>query len=342
MSSILFSLGGPVSAVLLAVMVGGVLIALVTESNAITAYSVLVDGAFGNLTAFTETLLKAAPLLVTSVGIMVAFRGKAINLGAEGQLYMGAIATTWIGAFWRDLPAGLYVPLAAIAAMIAGGLWAAIPGYLKARAKINEVITSLMLNYVAIYFVDFLVNGPWRDPAGPEPQTPPIVAAARMGYVIPGTRLHTGIIIAAVCLFLAYLLLWRTGLGFRIRSVGSGPDAALQAGINVPATIVLVMMISGALAGLAGMGEISGVHYRLLPGISGGYGYTAIVVALLGKLRPLGVTLASVLFAGLVVGADSMQQFAMVPASLVLVIQGLTILFVIASDAAVIRLRPAR
>lgn len=341
MRGILLELAGPFAAVALALVVGGVLIRLVTESGPIVAYSVLVQGAFGSVSASSETLVKAAPLLLTAVGIMVAFRAKVINLGAEGQLYMGAIATAGIGGFWSELPGPVYLPLTVGASMIAGAAWAAIPGILKARAKVNEVITSLMMNYVAIYLVDFLVNGPWRDPRGPEPMTPSIVAAARLGHVMPQSRLHIGIVFAVVSVVLAYVLLWRSGLGFRIRAVGAGPDASLQAGISVPKTIVLVMAISGGLAGLAGMGEIAGVHFRLMPGISGGYGFTAIVVALLGKLRPVGVAIASLLFAGLVVGADSMQQFAMVPAALVLVIQGLTILFVIGADAIANRLRIA-
>lgn len=329
---ILTSLVASIGAVAMALITGGILILLFTDANPFFAYFVLLDGAFGSLFGITETIVKGCPLLITALGLMVAFRCKVWNIGAEGQLCMGAVATTGVGAFWLGLPAPLYIPLIILASIAGGAAWAAIPGVLKAKAKVNEVITTLMLNNIAILLIGFLVNGPWKDPIGPEPQSPKIISSAILVPLIAQTRLNIGILIPIIFSFITYTLLWRTGLGFRIRAAGANPDASSQAGINISKKIVLVMGISGGLAGLAGMHEVLGIHYRLLQGISANYGYQAIVVALLGKLHPLGVVIASVFFAGLAVGADNMQQFAMVPAALVFVIQGVVILFVICAD----------
>ena len=339
MRRILVSLSSTLVAIMLACGVGALLILLFTDSDPVLAFWSLIQAAFGNTYGFTETLGKAIPLLLISLGLIIAFRCRIFNVGAEGQLYMGAIVAGWIGAFWHGLPGPLYLPLILLASVLCGAMWAAIPGILKAKARVNEIVTCLMLNYIAMHLAGFLAVGPLRDPeiSGLGAQTPNIVPSAALPPLIAQTRLHAGVFLAIFLTFLSYLFMWKTGLGFRIRATGANPDASKHAGIGVSKNIVLVMAISGGLAGLAGMVEVLGIHHCLLIGMSANYGYLAILVALLGKLQIVGVVIASVMFAGLIVGGDGMQQFAMVPAALVYVIQGLTVLFVICADALLVR-----
>jgi len=326
------------AAMLLAFAVGGLLI-LSTGVNPLAAYAALAEGAFGNVFGLTETMVKATPLLFAGLGIVLAFRARVWNIGAEGQLYMGALAGTWVGINLVGLPAWIHLPITALAGCLAGGLWAAVPGLLRTRLRVNEVITTLMGNFIAFLFINYLVYGPMKDPTGYEIQSRAIQPSAVLFKLIPGTRFHAGFVLALLCAVAVHVLLWYTVIGYRIRAVGANPEAARYGGIKVSHYLLLALVLSGALAGLAGMSEISGFHYRLRDDISPGYGYTAIVVALLGRLHPLGVILAAILFAALEVGAHAMQRAMGIPIVIVYFIQGLVILCVLASDYLVQRRR---
>jgi simple sugar transport system permease protein len=253
-------------------------------------------------------------------------------VGAEGQIYMGALAATWVGLALAGLPNWVHLPLSLLAGAIGGALWASIPGFLKAYRRVNEVIVSLMLNYIAILFVSWLVHGPMQEVGGFMPQTPRVAPAAQLPLLMPPLRLHAGVLLALGAAVLVYFMLFRMSLGYRIRAVGANPSAARLGGIEVNRSIVLVMLLSGALTGLAGANEVLGFHYRLLDGISPGYGFTAMVVALLGKLHPLGAVAAAYLFASLNVGADMMQRIVRVPIALSYVIQALVVLCLLGTE----------
>lgn len=322
---------GPVVAVAAAFAIGAVLIAI-AGVDPLVAYQALLLGAFVNKTALAETLIKAAPLTLAGLGIMFAFRTNTFNMGAEGQIYFGALAATVVALALPDLPRVILVPVLILAAALGGGLWAAIPAYLKATRGSSEIILTIMLNYVAILFTGFLLQGPLQAPGTNTPVSPFIPANAQAPIIWGGTRLHASVLLAVVVAIGAYLLLWHTPIGLKMRAVGDTPGTAKAVGIPVTRMVVLSMAISGALAGLAGMGEITGVHSRLLSGFSPGYGNTAIAVALVGKLNPVGVVLSGIFFAALRTGADTMQRWVAVPASLSYVLQGMVVLFVLVGE----------
>ena len=315
--------------VLLAFLIGAVLI-LITGANPVEAYGALLRAAFGSANGFAETMVKATPLILAGLGVMVAYRAQFWNIGAEGQIYLGSILATIVGVSLRGLPLLIHLPLTLLAGVAGGALWGFIPGLLKARFRVNEVITTLLLNYIAIGLTSYLVHNPLRDQASGIPISPQLAESAWLPILLPRTRFHLGIVLAIAAAALIHFLLTRTVLGYRIRAIGEGRRAAQTGGIQVGRTIVLTMILSGALAGLAGAVEIAGVQHRLVEGFSPGYGYLAIAVALLGGLNPFGVTLAAILFAALLNGADAMQRTAEVPITVVFVIEGLVILFVAA------------
>lgn len=320
----------PILAVLCALALSAIIIALVGVSP-LDAYGALVKGALGSPRALTQTALRSGPLLLISLGLILAFRSKIWNIGAEGQFYMGALTAAWFALTFPNLspPAMLLALLAA--GFIGGALWGLIPALLRAFLGANEIVTSLLLNYVAMFFISYLVRSPLKDPTSFLPQSAPMPASAAIP-LIPGTRLHLGIVLAVLCAPLIAWIVWRTPLGYRIRVVGANPDAARFAGISVPLNIILVMVLSGGMAGVAGMFEVAAVHHRLMEGISPGFGFTAIVVALLGQLNPFGAVLSSFFFASLVIGADAMQRVVGLPVALTEVIQALVVLFVLASE----------
>ena len=323
----------PILTVAMAFACGALLILLAGASPRV-AYAALLDGAFGSVASMAETIAKATPLMLVGLGITIAYRCRVWNIGGEGQLIMGAIVAAWLGIALGGLPALLLLPAIMALGFLAGALWGAIAGTLKATLRVNEVIVTIMMNYVAIYFLNYLVRGPLRDPtiAGGFPQSPRIAASAELPRLIPATRLHAGVLMALLSAALVHVLLFKTPLGYRIRAVGANPEAARYGGINVVRSVILAMFLSGGLAGLAGASEICGLHYRLLDGISTGYGYTGIVVALLGKLHPLGVILAALLFGAMVVGMEAMQRAIGTPFALVLAIEGLVVLFSLVGD----------
>ena len=320
-----------VAIVALAFAIGGVLI-LAIGANPLTAYGALIVAAFGSANGIAETMVKACPLLLAGLGIAVAYRARFWNIGAEGQIYAGGTAAALAGIYLSGLPPLVHLPLTLLAGIAGGAAVGFIPGVLKARLKVNEVIVTLMLNYILIQLSGFLVHGPLRDQASGITISPRLLESAWLPIIVPRTRFHLGILLALATALLLHWLLHKTVLGFRIRAVGANARAARTAGIPVESTIVLTMIISGALAGLAGATEVAGVQRRLVEAFSPGYGYLAIAVALLGNLEPLGIILSSILFAALLNGADAMQRTAGVPVPVIYIIEGLVILFIAVRD----------
>jgi simple sugar transport system permease protein len=295
----------------------------------IKSFIALLDGAFGSGINFTETLVKSGPFLFTGLGVAIAFRSKSFNIGAEGQFYMGALAVSWLGVALGGLPAVVLIPILMVAAFVSGGIYGAIPGYLKARVGASEIVTTVMMNSIAVQFVNWIIRGPLQEPRHFYPETAEIAASAKLPVLIHGTRLHLGLFIGLAIAVLAYYFITKTVLGYQIRAVGSGPLAAEYAGIDIKRNIILAMAISGGLAGLGGAVELTGVTWKLYSNFSPGYGYSAIAVALLARRNPLAVILTSLLFGALATGANNLQRAAEVPAMLSSVMQALVIFFVL-------------
>ena len=330
----------PFLAILTAVIIGGIIIFLV-GGDPIRAYTGLIQGSMGSTKALSETAVWATPYIFAGLAVALAFKGGLFNIGAEGQLAVGAVFSSLIGYAlpgWLgyDLPMIIHLPLTVLFGMVMGGLWAAIVGALKAYTGGHEVINTIMMNYIALNTTSYLLNGVMKDPSPTNviARTPLIADSARFPTIFEGLRVHWGFVLALLVAFFIWWLLNKTTLGFEIRTVGLNPDAAKYAGINVKRTIVLTMLFSGMLAGLAGSIEVTGLNYRHELGFSIGYGFDAIAIALLGKSHPLGVVLAAFLFAAMRNGATRMQFLTQLPVDLISVIQALILLFV-AADAIV-------
>jgi len=328
----------PLLAVFTALVLGALII-VSAGGNPFAAYKGLFQGAFGSAKALSETTVWATPYIFAGLAVAVAFKGGLFNIGAEGQLALGAVTAAWVGYALPDLlgltlPALIHVPLAVGLGMLAGALWGAIPGWLKARTGAHEVINSIMMNYIALNIASYLLNGPMKDPdpMNVVARTPEIAEGARIAPVIAGFRFHWGFFLALVMAAIVWWILQKTTLGFEIRTAGANPDAARYAGVNVQRTIVLTMMLSGALAGMAGAIEVTALNYRHELGFSVGYGFDAIAIALLGKTHPLGVVAASLLWGAMRNGATRMQFLTQIPVDVISVIQALILLFV-AADA---------
>lgn len=330
----------PVFATLTALILGAVML-LILKVNPIDAYKALWDGAFGSSNAFAETLVKATPLLLIAIGICISFRGDVINIGGEGQMIVGAIFATWVGLTFTDLPGWLAISLAMLAGFLGGAIWGGIPGFLKAYFRVNEILSTVMMNAIAVQLMNFLLRGPMIDPAQAEvaskiPQTARLIDAFQLPRLIP-TRLHLGALIAVILAILVYILLWRTTLGYRIRAVGQNPHASRYAGIKIQRYMVLALLLSGAFAGLAGAVQVYGVNYRMITdgsasGFTGSAGFNGIVAALFGQLHPILSIPASILFGALLVGANKMQRVVQVPSALVIALNGLVVVFVVSSE----------
>lgn len=320
----------PVVSVVLALLIGG-LFFWISGKNPAAVYSSMFRGAFGSAYGLSETIVKAIPLSLCGLGIAIAFRMQLWNIGGEGQFYMGAMAATWVALFHPQLPGWIMLPAMFLAGFVAGGLWGLLPAIPRAFQGVNETITTLMLNYIAIFWVDYLVHGPWRDPAGFNfPLTAQFVPAA----ILPAfgtTRIHAGIIFTIAAALVMYLVMRNTRTGFEIKVIGESQSAARYAGISLEKNILLVMLFSGALCGLAGMAEVSGIAGRLQEGLSPGYGYTAIIVAWLSRLNPLALPVVAFMFGGLQVGGYSVQTTG-VPATTVSMLQGLLLFFVLGGE----------
>ena len=331
-SKIVLNLALPVGGVLVALLIGGIML-VVLKANPIVAYAAMVTGAWGSLSGVTQSLVKATPLLLVGLGICIAFRANVINIGGEGQITLGAIVATWFPLTFNTWPGWVLIPVTLLLGFLAGAAWGFVPGILKARLKVNEILSTIMMNSIALQFMYLLIRGPLMDPAGVASgtflaQSAALPRQAWLPRLVPQTLLHAGAILAVILAVAVYFFLWRTTIGYRIRAVGLNPDASRHSGINVPFNQALSLTLAGGFAGLAGAIEIMGVQHRLLDGITGGYGFTGIVAALLGGLHPLGVIPASILFGGLLVGANEMQRSVQVPSSLINVILGLVVLFV--------------
>lgn len=327
----LSNVGVPALAILTALVIAGIAIFL-SGSNPIQAYLALAAGAFGDQDSLVTTVIKSVPLLIAGLGVAVAFRGGLFNIGVEGQLFVGSIATVIVGTRLHA-PAFVHIPLTLLAGAFAGALWAAIPGYLKAKYSANEVITTIMTNYIAVRIITWSIGarGPLRKPTSVVPETDYLLETARLPNLIADTRLHAGILIALFLAVLVYLLLFRTTLGIEIRSVGMNLHAAHYAGMNVNRTIVLTMALSGGLAGLAGAVQVMGLPpYNFTTGFNVGYGFDSIAVAVLGSIHPLGITISAFLFGAMDAGARLMQLRARVPIEMITILQGLILMFVAA------------
>jgi simple sugar transport system permease protein len=330
----------PVFATLAALAVGAVML-LALGANPITAYGALIEGAFGSGNSLAETAAKAVPLLLVGLGICISFRANVINIGGEGQMIMGAILGTAVGLALTGWPGWLVVPLGLLAGFVGGGLWGAIPGALKAYFGVNEILSTVMMNAIAVQIMNYLLRGPMIDPAQAElasqiPQTAPLDTAFRLPRLVP-TRLHLGAAIAIVLAVVVYILLWRTTLGYRIRAVGQNPDASRYGGIRVRRQVVIALLLSGAFAGLAGAIQVYGLNYRMITdgsatGFTGSAGFNGIVAALFGQLHPLGTIPAAFFFGALLVGANKLQRVMQVPSSLIIALNGLVVVFVVSSD----------
>ncbi len=325
----------------LAALAFGALMLIILGANPLEAFSALIDGAFGSANALADTVVKATPLLLVGLGICISFRGNVINLGGEGQMIIGALVATALGLAFPDWPGALMIPMAMLAGFLGGAIWGGIPGALKAYFNASELLSTIMMNAIAVQLMNFLLSGPMIDPvqaskASKIPQTARLAKAFDLPRLVP-TRLHLGAFIAVVLAFLVYILLWRTTLGYRIRAVGQNPRASRYAGIDVKKQIVLALFLSGAFAGLAGAIQVFGVNHRMITdgsatGFTGSAGFNGIVAALFGQLHPLGTIPASFLFGALLVGANKLQRAVQVPSALITALNGLVVIFVVSSD----------
>lgn len=303
----------------------------------------MASGSFGSWAAIQGTLLKAVPLMLCALGLAPAYRMNLWNIGAEGQLHVGAAAAAWFALARPGAPAWEVLPAMMLLAMLGGGMWCLVAGALKAYLSVNEIIVTLMLNYVAILGVEFLIYGPWKDPRTFGFPLTPVFGDGAALPVIPGTRLHLGLAVALAAAAILHLVIRQTRFGFELRVMGRNLRAARYSGMNIRRAALAVMLLSGAMAGLAGMVEIAGLHHRLQPGFSPGYGFTAIIVAWLAGLHPLAIPPVAVLFGGLLTGGDLIQITLKLPLSLVNVLQGLVLFFVLAGEfLRNFRLRPVR
>lgn len=315
-------------AIAAALLIGAGLI-YASGRSVVEAYSTLFTGALVGTYNIANTLMLTTPLLFAGLAVAFAFQAGLFNIGVEGQLYVGGLAAAIVGLYGTGLPTPIHVTLALLAGAVGGGLWALLPAYLKARVGAHEVVTTIMMNYVGILLTTLLVKTYFKE-AGPVNQTAFLPYSARMAELIPGTRLSWAIILGVAVAAGIEFLLKRTAVGFEIRAVGENPAAAEYAGVNPRRQIIIAMVISGAIAGLAGASVVMGTLYRFIANFSPGYGFTGIAVALLGRNQPWGVVPAALLFGALQSGGMSMQLFARIPLDLMTVVQGLVILFVAA------------
>ncbi|GIK64588.1 MAG: ABC transporter permease [Chloroflexota bacterium] len=350
-----------------ALLVGSVMIMLM-DADPIKAYQALYEGAFGTTNSRAETLVKATPLLFVGIGICVAFRGGVINVGGEGQMIIGALAGVWIALSLdtvprfienvpiNDFPQITVVTLSLLAGFLAGALWGGIAGVLKAYFGVNEILSTIMLNQIALQLMNYLLNGVLLDPEQKDrvnriPKTARIEEHAKLPRIDwfsdTPTRLHAGLIVGLALAVVVYILLWRTTLGYRIRAVGQSDRASRYAGINVKRQVLYSILISGGCAGLAGAVQVIGLQYRLqtdgsAAGFTGNAGFNGIVAALFGGLHPVGTIPASVFFGALLIGAQSIQREVQVPASLITTLNGLVVIFVVSTQIFTKRLTKRR
>jgi len=311
--SMLTTLAYPAGAIVATFIIASLLV-LAAGASPFSVLALVLKGAAGSQFAILETLTRATPLIFTGLAVAVAFRARLWNIGAEAQLYAGGVITVVLGTGALPLPAPILIPLIMIAAMAAGALLLLGPAILKTRFGVDEVVTTLLLNFIMILFVSFLLEGILKDPMGMGwPQSQRVVADAQLSRLVPRTRLHMGFVIALIAAVAVWVVMVKTTLGYEMRAVGNNPEAARFAGIPVNRVLMKTALLSGGLAALAGFCEVAGLKGNLTLDLSPGFGYTGIVVAMLAMLNPLGVVAAAIFVAGIFVGADAMSRTAGVP-----------------------------
>lgn len=336
LNDFLFNVGLTAFSLLIALLIGAILF-IIAGANPLTAYYVMFTAPLQDIFGITEMFVRAAPLLLVALGISISFRSGILNIGGEGQILVGAIFGLVVALYAPQMHWAVMIPLIFIASFVGGGIWGGIAGWMKAYLNVNEILSTVMLNYVAIQLYNFLIRGPMMDKqeiayGTGASQTARIAREYWLTRLIPGARMHSGIIIAVILAVIVFFFLWKTIYGYRMRAVGAEVKASKYAGINTRWYLLLAMVFAGGFAGMAGAVEILGVHHRGLESISAGYGFSGIVVALFGGLHPLGAIPASIIFGLLIVGADMMQRAVQVPAYIILAIQGLIILAIVSSN----------
>ena len=324
-------------AILIALILGGILISF-AGGNPFLSYAHIARASFGNIGVISDTLVKATPIIMTALACSIAFRMKLWNIGAEGQFIMGAFGASAVvlaPLLPAETPTWIFIPVMMLAGMLMGALWGFIPGYLKAKFNVNEIISTLMMNYISIAWINYWIFGVWSEGgfqmSAKFPKTtwlPRLLDYAESIPAFRGLTTHAGLLIGIVAAFILWLLVYRSRWGYEIRLIGDNPNAARYAGINISRNTILVMMVSGALAGLGGMSEITGVVHRLQTSpVAAGYGFTGIIVAWLAKLHPGVIVVVSVLFGALILAGREIQ-----PSGVPKMIQGIILVCLIASD----------
>ncbi len=315
-------------AVALALLVTAVLI-LISGKNPLLAYAALLKGAFGSIDRIAFGLNKSTPYILAGLGVALCFRANVINIGAEGQIAVGGIGATAIALSGLALPGLLLMPLALLAGVVCGAAWSGLAAFVSLKRGVHEVLCTLLLNFVGVLLVSEMLHGKLGEPGAGFPQSPLLPRTIWLPKMVAGTDLHIGIVLAVIATIACHILFWRTTFGFRLRIMGASRNAASYVGISSIRQTMRVMLIAGGLAGLAGGVEVLGVHYRLIEGFSAGFGFNAVGVALLASLNPLAVLPAGLFIGFVEAGALAMQREVGVPSSLVFVIQGLTMVFVL-------------
>lgn len=315
----------PLIAVLVTFLITTIFIAWVQANPLHTFYYFLI-APFTSTVSTIELLVKATPLFLTGAAVAFAFRAGYYNIGAEGQLTAGAIAAAWLGVLLEGSTPWISIPLMIICGFLGGVLWALIPALLKVKLKVDEVVTTLLMNSIIVYIVSYLLNGPWRDPVSMWPQSPDIDPSAVFFTLIPRSRLHFGFILGLITLMVIWYVINRSGFGLKMRAVGSNAQASRFAGVGVEKTILITALVSGGIAGVAGVGEVAGIHFHLIPGLSSDLGYTGIIVATLGGLNPFGVGIAALFFGLIETGSLTVSRALGVPVYLGQVVQATLLL----------------
>jgi simple sugar transport system permease protein len=318
----------PIAAVVATLLLSAIPI-LVAGGELWKSYFYLFYGALGTRFNLLETFVKASPLLLTGLAVAFAFRAKFWNIGAEGQLLAGALTATTLGIYLKGVPPFMVLPMILLAGFFAGGLWAFIPAILKTKLKVDDVVSSLLLNYVMIHIMGALLFGPLQQKGSSWPRSSEIIAAAKYPILLPRSRFHLGILIALLAVLVIWFINNKTTFGYQNKAVGMNPRAAHFGGIRTNSVIVWTALISGGLAGLAGVGELCALQYRLIMDISPGYGYSGIVIAMLGNLHPVGVLFSSLFFSIIIVGAQTMSRMTGVPVYIAEVIQGMALMIML-------------
>ncbi len=322
----------PIAAVLLTMLVGAIIFSLIGYDG-IGAVREIFFTPLTNAYKWQDLGVKAAPLIIIGVGLSIAYRANVWNIGAEGQYIIGGLAGTWVALATYGMTGPWILPLMILAGVVGGALYAAIPALLKTRLNVNEILTSLMLTYASVQLIYYLIRAPWKDPMGMGfPQTRLFSEAARLPNIIPGTIVHLGVPIALVVALVAWFIMSRSVFGYQMRVVGAAPHAARYGGFSENKTIWLAMLVSGALAGLAGVLEVAGPFQRMVPGFPTNYGFTAIIVAFLGRLNPLGVIFAGIVMAITFVGGEVAQTTIGLPNAATGIFQAMVLFFLLAGD----------